>query len=66
MTTEQLKKYEEYLRLHSDKMNTRIFGSYLCYLDNYLHNKEAIIDGQTWEERIMKGEPMPVNIYLRG
>ena len=65
MTQEQLERYEAYLRLHSDKMNTRIFGSYLRYLDSYLHNKEVIIDGQSWEER-MKGEPMPVNIYLRG
>lgn len=65
MTQEQLKRYEAYLKLHLDKMNTRVFGSYLRYLDNYLHNKEVIIDGKTWEER-MKGKPMPANIYLRG
>ena len=65
MTHEEFKNYEQYLETNKDSFNTKIFGSYLRYLDRYLHNKEIIVDGMTWEER-MKLEPMSKNVYLYG
>ena len=65
MRKEEIERYEQYLAKHKDKMQTRVFGSYLRYLDRYLHDKEKLVDGRTWEE-IMEHEPLPKNIYLYG
>lgn len=65
MTTNEIMKYEEYIERNKDRFNTRIFGSYLRYLDRYLHDKESIVDGMMWKDR-MEHEPMPQNVFLCG
>ena len=65
MNKQEIERYEQLLEENKDQMGSRIFGSYLSYIDRYLHDKENRVDGMTWEER-MKKRPMPQNIYLYG
>lgn len=65
MTANEITWYEEYLEKNKKDFDKRVFGSYLRYLDSYLHDKEHAIDGMKWEDR-MKHEPMPANIFLHG
>ena len=66
MTQEQIKQKEKWLKDNEEEKNTRILGQYWHYLDRWLHDKGAIVDGCDWEFRMEYREPMPKNIYLYG
>lgn len=55
--------YEQWLKDHEDRKHTRHEGGYWHYLDRWLHDKEAIVDGADWEFRMKYRTPMAFNTY---
>lgn len=64
MTEKSKAFYEQWLKNNEDMKHTRHVGGYWRYIDRYLHDKTAIVDGCDFEFRMKHREPMSANTYL--